>query len=58
MGEQNVQKIIHEGNKTDYSISVKMISGEASDRKEITIRADTVDDFKAKLKAVKAEVLQ
>lgn len=54
--EEQVQRIIHENNKTDYSISVKTITGPADDRKEVTIRADTVEDFKDKLTTVKKEL--
>ncbi len=52
MTEETIQKIIHEGTKTDYSISVKVIMGKPDDRKEITIRADTIEEYKAKFDAV------
>ena len=51
-GEQ-VSRIIHEGNKTDYSLVFKHISGPADDRTEITVRADTIEEFQQKLQAVK-----
>jgi len=53
MTEEIIQKIIHEGNnKTDYSISVKVIMGKSDDRREVTVRADTVEDYQAKMDAV------
>jgi len=52
MSEQTIQKIIHEGNKTDYSISVKVIMGKPDNRREVTIRADTIEEYKTKMDAV------
>jgi len=53
MTQEIIQKIIHEGNKTDYSLVFKHISGPADDRTEITVRADTIEEFQIKLQAVK-----
>jgi len=53
MTEEIIQKIIHEGNnKTDYSISVKVIMGKPDDRREITIRADSIAEYQIKFDAV------
>jgi len=52
MTQEIIQKIIHEGNKTDYSISVKVIMGKPDDRREVTVRADTIEEYQAKMDAV------
>ncbi len=48
-----ISKVIHEGNKTDYSIVYKTITGKSDERIETTIRADSIQEFEEKLKAVK-----
>ena len=52
MSEQ-IQKIVHIGNKTEYSIVYKTITGKSDERIELTVRADSIEEFSEKLKAVK-----